>query len=109
VIDRLPQGLSGDIVYLKTDGHYVKVHTTAGSCMMLMRFRDAVADLGDLGMQVHRCYWVAHRHVLATVRRDTLTLLRVTGDHRVPVSRSHLQPVRAAIARSREGPPAGTY
>ena len=98
LVARLPVGIGSDIIYLKTEGHYIKVHTTTGACMIMMRFKDAVAELDDLGMRVHRSYWVAHRHVIAAVRRDNRTLLRLTGGHRVPVSRSHLHAVRAALA-----------
>ena len=61
------------------------------------RFSDAVAQLGDQGMQVHRSYWVAHRHVTDVVQRDAQTLLGLTGGHEVTVSRTYLQTVRAAL------------
>ena len=97
-LDRLPEPGSRDVVYLHVNGHYVNVVTTAGSHMILMRFADAVAELGDLGLQVHRSYWVALRHVTGALRRDERTVLRVTGDREVPVSRTYLAAVRAAIA-----------
>ena len=94
---RLPRAVGRDIIFLKVDDHYVDVHTGAGSCLVLMRFADAVTDLGALGMQVHRSYWVAYRHMLATVRRDRRTMLRVTGGRVVPISRPYLPAVRAAV------------
>ena len=95
--DRLSRAVSRDVICLEMDDHYVKVHTTGGSCLILMRFADAVAELGVLGMQVHRSHWVAHRHMLATVRRDGRTVLRVTGGRNVPISRPYLPAVRAAL------------
>ena len=106
--DRLSYAVSRDIIYLKVDDHYIHVHTTGGSCLVLMRFADAVADLGDLGMQVHRSYWAAHRHMLATVRREGRTMLRLTGGPHVPISRPHLPAVRAALrARQRRSAAGG--
>ena len=99
--DRLLPEPGGDLVFLKTDGRYVQVHTTTGSSRMIARFADAVVQLGDLGMQVHRSYWVAHRHATELVRRDSHTLLRLTGGREVPVGRTYLAAVRAAFA-SRE-------
>ena len=96
-IDRLPEEGSRDVVYLHVTGHYINVVTTTGAHMILMRFADAVAELGDLGLQVHRSYWVALRHVTGALRRDERTVLYVTGDHEVPVSRTYLAAVRAAI------------
>ena len=103
--DRLSRGVSRDVICLEMDDHYVQVHTTGGSCLILMRFADAVVDLGALGMQVHRSYWVAHRHMLATVRRDGRTMVRVTGGRNVPISRPYLPAVRAAL-RAQPSPPA---
>ena len=103
--NRLSRTVSRDIIYLKIDDHYVHVHTGGGSCLMLMRFADAVADLGALGMQVHRSYWVAHGHMLAAVRRDGRTMLRVTGGHYVPISRPYLPAVHEAL-RAKRSPPA---
>ena len=69
---------------MKAAGHYVNVTTTAGTAIILLRFQDACAELGDLGMQVHRSYWVAHTHVAAIEHPGELRL--TTGDM-VPVSR----------------------
>lgn len=95
--DRLPPMLGEDIVYFGVSGHYLNVVTTAGSHPVLMRLSDAVAALGGLGMQVHRSYWVAFRHLTGTVRRDKRTMACVTGGEEVPVSRRYAAAVRAAI------------
>ncbi len=96
---RLSRAVSHDVIFLGMADHYVQVHTTGGSCLVLMNFATAVADLGDLGMRVHRSYWVARRHVAATVRRDGRTMLRMTGGHLVPVSRTYLPAVREALLK----------
>ena len=105
LLDRLPAELGRDIVYLKVKGHYVNVVTTVGSGARLIRFADAVADLGDAGMQVHRSYWVAHRHIIGVERREARTVLLLTGGEYVPVSLTYLAAVRAFISqhRSRSG------
>ena len=95
----LPDRLGTDLVYIKSEDHYLEVHTTVGSSLIKMRFSDAVAELGDSGMQVHRSYWVARRHVSRSFRSGKRTLLRLTGDHKVPVSASHLPTVRASLRR----------
>ena len=110
--DRLPPEASGDIIYLRSRDHYVEVVTTLGTGTVLMRLADAVAELGEQGVRVHRSYWVAHAHVQGWTRRNQRTMLRLTGGRLVPVSRSYLGAVRAALARHRvatreaDGPPA---
>lgn len=96
-LDRLPEKLGRDLVYLKTADHYVEAFTTAGSTLVLIRFVDAIAELeGAGGLRVHRSYWVASRHVARVARRHGRTTLRLTGGHEVPVSRTYLAAVRAA-------------
>ena len=96
-LDRLPEKLGRDLVYLKTADHYVEAYTTAGSTLVLMRFVDAVAELdGAGGLRVHRSYWVARHHVEGASRQDGRTTLRLTGGHEVPVSRTYMAAVRAA-------------
>ncbi len=102
-LDRLPPVAGRDIIYLRMSDHYVEVVTTVGRCTVLMRFADAVAELGDHGIRVHRSYWVAHRHLNGWTRRNQRTELRLTGNHLVPVSRPYLSDVRAAVARDRVG------
>jgi len=98
--DRLPDELGRDIIYLSAAAHYVDVVTTTGSASILLRFSDAVAELGDLGMRVHRSYWAAYGHVKRAVRRDGRTLLLLTGDHEVRVGRNYLAEVRAAVPKA---------
>ena len=104
--ERLSRAVSRDIIYLRADDHYVHVHTSGGACLVRKRFANAVADLGALGMQVHRSYWVAHRHMITTVRRDGRPVLRVTGGENLPISRPYLAAVRAALD-AKQGRPAG--
>ena len=100
-LDRLPVEVGQDVVYLKMSDHYVKVVTTLGQCDILMRFADAIAELGDRGLRVHRSYWVAYPHVEGWRRHNQRTLLQLTGGHVVPVSRTYLGDLRAALVRRR--------
>ena len=99
--DRLPPEAGRDIIYLKMSDHYVEVVTTVGRCTILMRLADAVAELGDQGVRVHRSYWVAYAHVEGWTKRNQRTLLRLTGGNTVPVSRTYLSAMQAAVARHR--------
>ncbi len=97
-LDRLPAALGRQLLALSMEDHYVRVHTEAGSDLLLMRLRDAVAELSGVdGLRVHRSHWVAARAV-AAVDRDRhgkLTLV-LTNGLRIPVSRRHAAAVRAA-------------
>ena len=95
---RLPSRIGHDVIYLKVDDHYIDVYTTVDHAVILMRFADAVAELSDFGMQVHRSYWVARRHVTELVSKEGRELLRLTGGHLVPVSRTYRSAVRSSFS-----------
>ena len=104
LLTRIPSSLGHDLVYIKVSGHYLEVVTTLGSAVIVQRFSDAVAELGDRGLQTHRSYWVAHEHIRRVVRRDHRTLLQLNGGYEVPVSRTFLPAVHH-LATTRTGPP----
>lgn len=94
---RLPAEAGQDIIYLRMSDHYVEVVTTSGHSTLLMRFADAIHELADEGIRVHRSYWVAFRHVDGWSKRNQRMFLRLTGGHMVPVSRTYLAQARAAV------------
>jgi len=102
---RIPAKLGRDLLALEMEDHYVRVHTAVGSDLILMRLRDAVAELAGLdGLQVHRSHWVAAAAVTGVERKPDgkLTLVLRNG-LRVPVSRSYAADVRAAGWTERTG------
>lgn len=96
-LDRLPPALGSDLIALEMEDHYVRAHTAMGSALVLLRLRDALAELGDLeGAQVHRSWWVA-RGAVADVRRDGRNVALVLDNGlTVPVSRANVSPLKAA-------------
>lgn len=86
-MDRVRAERRGRLLALEADGHYLHVHTDAGSELVLYRLSDAIRELGpQAGVQVHRSWWVAADAVSAERRRDSLKLL---NGLEVPVSRSY--------------------
>jgi DNA-binding LytR/AlgR family response regulator len=85
-MERVRPERRGALLALKAEGHYLQVHTDAGSDLILYRLSDALleVDAAD-GAQVHRSWWVAARALSGQKHRDRLTL--VNGIE-VPVSRS---------------------
>jgi hypothetical protein len=99
LLGRLPPEIGGDIIALETEDHYLRVHATGGSALILMRMADAVALLDPrLGAQVHRRWWVAQAAVAGTRTEGQKLSLRLIDDRLVPVGRTF-----AAAARVRFG------
>lgn len=87
--NRIPKNLGRDIISLNAQDHYVEVKTTLGSELVLMRMSDAVSELISLeGVQTHRSWWVAKKHILNVQSNGGKKYLELTGEAIVPVSRS---------------------
>ena len=96
-IDRLLPELGTQLIALEMEDHYVRAHTALGSELVLMRMRDAVAELeGIEGEQVHRSWWVA-RGAVADVKREGRNV-RLVLDNGIeaPVSRANVTPLKDA-------------
>ncbi len=98
---RLPPSIGRDLMCLEMQDHYVRAQTRLGSAMILMRFSDAVSELGAAGMQVHRSWWVADAAVVSLERDGRRTLVRLVNGVSVPVSNAFLPAVREALGRNR--------
>lgn len=92
---RLPFALQGPILCLEMEDHYVRVHTTRGSSLLLMRLSDAVAELApSSGLQVHRSWWIA-TEALAELEKSSRSMrAHLTNGVIVPVSRPYVRAVQ---------------
>jgi hypothetical protein len=101
LLDRLPPKLGHEIIALEMEDHYVRVHTGQGSGLLLMRMRDAVAELeGVEGAQVHRSWWVARAAVVSASRSGRRLLIELSNGTRVTVARDRASAVPAWLKDS---------
>ena len=98
LLARLPEKLkTGAILALQGEDHYVRVHTTTGADLILIRLSDAIDGMGDTpGARTHRSWWVAKR-ALKSIRRDNGKIsLVLENDLEVPVSRGYASELKEA-------------
>jgi hypothetical protein len=90
-LDRLPVKFrTAELHAISSEDHYLRVHTSLGEELILMRLADAVRELsGADGLQVHRSWWVAKSGVTEEKRVDGRSLLVLPSGTEVPVSRSY--------------------
>jgi DNA-binding LytR/AlgR family response regulator len=107
LLGRLPPGIGSDIIALETEDHYLRVHAVGGSALILMRMSDAIALLDpQLGVQVHRRWWVAEAAVAGMRREGQKLSLCLINNTLVPVGRTFSAAARATFAHARNtGPP----
>ena len=95
---RLPAKLAGAELYaVEAEDHYLRLHTSLGQDLILMRLADAVAELEGLeGAQTHRSWWVAKGAIASAERQDGRAVLTLKDGAEVPVSRGFARELRAA-------------
>jgi len=97
ILSRLPFEKRGDLVAMTVEDHYVRVTTTKGHEMILIRLTDAIAEVGDVaGLQVHRSHWVALNHIAQVDRDKDRARLTLSNGASVPVSRTYMPQLRQA-------------
>jgi hypothetical protein len=93
---RLSGPLAGRLICLEMQDHYLVVHHSGGTDMILCRMEDAARELRGLGRRVHRSWWVAADAVDGVERQGQRTLLRLTDNRRVPVGRSFRRDLKSS-------------
>ncbi|MCF2905505.1 LytTR family DNA-binding domain-containing protein [Octadecabacter sp. CECT 8868] len=97
ILDRIPFDKRGPLVALSVEDHYVRVRTTKGEELVLMRLGDAIKEVGDTeGLQVHRSHWIALPQVTAANRKGDGAVLTLTDGPDVPVSRANVGKLKEA-------------
>jgi hypothetical protein len=93
--DRLPAGF-GALLALKGEDHYVRAIGVSREELILIRLRDAIAELGGVpGLQVHRSWWVARDGVAKINRQARAMTLTLTNGLDVPVARDQIARVKS--------------
>jgi DNA-binding LytR/AlgR family response regulator len=97
-LDRLPSKLTGGALWaVEAEDHYLRLHTSLGSDLILMRLGDAIAELeGIEGARTHRSWWVARDAVRRVERDDGRVILHLPDGVAAPVSRAYAKLLRAA-------------
>jgi DNA-binding LytR/AlgR family response regulator len=95
---RLPAKLAGAELYaVEAEDHYLRLHTSLGQDLILLRLADAIAELEGLeGAQTHRSWWVARAAIASAERMDGRAVLTLKDGAEVPVSRGFARELRAA-------------
>lgn len=95
--ERLPASFEGPVLALESEDHYVRVHGAKQSELVLMRLRDAIAEMDDVpGEQTHRSWWVARGSVAAVEGNGRNREIRLINGKSVPVARDSVDRLQRA-------------
>lgn len=97
-LERLPIKLRGaDLWAVEAEDHYLRLHTSRGEDLILMRLSDALGELEGLeGAQTHRSWWVAKAAVGEVKRGDGRATIVLPSAKEAPVSRTYARALREA-------------
>jgi LytTr DNA-binding domain len=95
-LERLPLKLRGAEVWaVEAEDHYLRLHTSKGQDLILMRLSDAIDELDGIeGAQVHRSWWVSRAAITDARRGDGRATLTLQDGAEVPVSRTYARVLR---------------
>jgi DNA-binding LytR/AlgR family response regulator len=98
ILSRLKPENRGALIRLTVRDHYTEVVTTRGRELILLRFGDALTEIGNTeGIRLHRSHWIAADHV-DRLKRDNGKLFVIARDgSEMPVSRSYAEAVRRRL------------
>ena len=94
--DKLPVRFrTAGILALQSEDHYLRVHTSRGDALILMRLSDAMVAVEGLeGTQTHRSWWVARSAITDSEKSRGRATLTLENNIEVPVSRSFYPELR---------------
>jgi hypothetical protein len=95
-LDRLPVKLrSAELWAVSAEDHYLRLHTSKGQDLILLRLSDAIAELDGIeGAQTHRSWWVARAAISDVRKADGAATILLPDGTEAPVSRSHAKALR---------------
>jgi hypothetical protein len=95
-LERLPPKLCGaELWAVEAEDHYLRLHTSQGSDLVLMRLSDAISELDGIeGAQTHRSWWIARRAVKSAELTNGRASLSLADGTIVPVSRTYIRALR---------------
>lgn len=97
-MERLPiKFRTSELFAISSEDHYLRIHTSLGEELILMRLADAIRELsGADGLQTHRSWWVAKSAVSDTKREGGKLALVLKSGVEVPVSRTYSSAIKEA-------------
>lgn len=91
LMKRLPGDLTGPILRLSGQDHFVEIVTAGGQHRVRMRLADAVEEMdGVEGLYTHRSHWIAREAIREVAREGGRHYVVSADEARIPVSRGKL-------------------
>tara|TARA_R110002073_G_scaffold4321_2_gene28518 strand:- start:2869 stop:3696 length:828 start_codon:yes stop_codon:yes gene_type:complete len=96
--EKLPASLrQAELLALQAEDHYVRIHTSAGSDLVLIRFADAMKLVENrAGFRLHRSWWVSAASLCGARFSRGSGEAELSGGLKAPISRTYAPQLRRA-------------
>lgn len=92
------KNINGDLLYIKSEDHYLRIQTTTENKLILYKISDAIKQLDEShieGMIIHRSHWVAKSSIKSHIKDGRKNLLKLINDEQLPVSATYLKNLKS--------------
>ena len=98
LMDHLSPANRGDFISLSMQDHYVKVITSNGAELVLLRFADALDEVsGADGLRLHRSHWAVRRHIQRSERKRGRQQAILSDGRVLPISATYADAVEQSL------------
>ena len=97
-LSNIPNEYIEDIFMIKSSENYIEVHYKNQVKLIQYRLKNAILEMpADLGLQVHRSYWVNKKFITKLETANKKTFITLKNDVEVPVGASYKKYVESAF------------
>ncbi|MGL1919728.1 MAG: LytTR family transcriptional regulator [Hyphomicrobiales bacterium] len=92
------KNISGDLLYIKSEDHYLRIQTTTENKLILYKLSDAIKQLDEShieGMIIHRSHWVVKSAIKTHKKDGRKNSLILSNDDVLPISATHLKNLKS--------------
>ncbi len=103
-LEKLPENIGKDVLYISSDLHYLNVTTTKGNVLILGSINKVSEIFDDEGFLVHRSHWVNKKHVVRVAITGNSAQCVMSNQKSIPISRSKRKLLKAYFGSAQLNP-----
>lgn len=94
----LTRPIKSELIYIKSELHYLLVVTELGRELILYNLKDAISEIPmQTGSKPHRSFWVAYKHIDSLAKDGRQGNLTMSNGDEIPVSRTQLDRFKTKV------------
>lgn len=88
----IPEEIHGELLFLKSELHYLQVVTNKGKALILYSLKNAISEVQEKdGFQPHRSFWVHRPYITSLEKNGREGRITMSDGTTIPVSRTNMK------------------